>query len=161
MKLTGVLAPEYDLLVHEIYRYLNDLYPDHYDFTEILTKNEINSMISNAAALVDYNPNLKFFDLLSESFDLDSQEKTDKESLKFKIRDLKTNAFRRKFYGSKLGYKMFGSSAFENISIFPLGTYLPIVPEDLENGIKNSSTASSHKINVRSNLYKNRFKHLS
>ena len=158
MKLTGVLAPEYDLFVHEIYRYLKDLYPDHYDYTEILTKNEINSMISNAASLVDYNPNLKFFDLLSESFDLDSQESTDKESLKLKIRDLKANAFRRKFYGSKLGYKMFGSSVFENISIFPLGTYLPIVPEDLENGVKKTVGAQAHKINVRSNLYKNRFK---
>jgi len=158
MKLTGTLTPEFDLLLHEVYRYLDTLYPDHYDYTEILTPNELNSMISNASAIVDYSPNLKFFDLLSKSFGITSNGVIDKEALKLKIRDLKSNAFRRKFYGSKLGYKMFGSSVFNNISIFPLGTYLPLSPEDIINNTYQDLPPSSHNINVRSNLYKNKFK---
>lgn len=158
MKLSGVLMPEFDLLLHETYRYMDTLYPDHPDFVEILTNNEINSMINNAAAIVDYSPNLKFFELLCESFGLDTDENTAKEALKLKIRDLKANSYRRKFYGSKLGYKMFGAPVFENVSVFPLGTYLPLKPETLVGGAKQAIAPSAHSVNVRSNLYRNKFK---
>ena len=158
LKLTGTLMPEFDLYLHEIYRYLAALYPDHPDYVDILTNNEINSMINSAAAMVDYSPNLKFFELLCESFNLGSGTDVDKEALKLKVRDLRSNAYRRKFYGSKQGYKMFGASVFSNLSIFPLGTYLPIKPEALINGEKTRKAAGERTVNVRSNLYRNKFK---
>lgn len=158
LKLTGVLTPEYDLLLHETYRYLGSLYPDHPDFVEILTQNEINSMINSAAAMVDYSPNLKFLEKLAESYGLESSVFTEKEAMRLKIRNLLANAFRRKFYGSKLGYKMFGAGVLENVSIFPLGTYLPLQPELLINGQKQEIAPAAHRVNVRSSLYKNKFK---
>ena len=158
MKLSGTLMPEFDLYLHEIYRYLDVLYPDHQDYVDILTNNEINSMINSAAAMVDYSPNLKFFELLCDSFGLGKESDTDKEALKLKIRDLKANAYRRKFYGSSLGYKMFGASIFSNLSMFPLGTYLPIKPEGLVDGAKSQTPIGERTINVRSGLYRNKFK---
>jgi hypothetical protein len=131
MELNGVLVPEEDLFLHEIYRYLYCLYPDHPDWTQLLTNAEINDAISSAAAMVNYTPDNNFFELVAES--LDSSQSTDDkniESFKIKFRNLTDNAFRRKLYGSRFGYRMFTNDIFQTCSIFPLGTYLPILPVD-------------------------------
>ena len=60
-EVNGALAVENDLFLHEIYRYLDTLYPDHYDWRHLLTNNEINDAFTNAAAIVDYKPNEDYF----------------------------------------------------------------------------------------------------
>lgn len=123
MELTGVLAVEHDLFLHEIYRYLNCLYPDHPDWLNLLTRNEILDAFNNAAAMVDYKPNNAFFKLVADSIQADDP---DTEEFKLNLRNLKNNAARRKFYGSMLGYRMLAHDAYENVSIFPVGKTLTL-----------------------------------
>jgi hypothetical protein len=135
-EIEGTMMPEFDFLLHEGYRYLNTLYPDHPDFTEILTTNEINDELLHAAAIVHYNPNVNFFDWISKHFEYDVSEDQlgwiqNKEALKLKIRNLRNNTFRRKLYGAKAGYKMFGSEIFQHIMIYPIAEYLPFLPKEI------------------------------
>ncbi len=123
MEITGVLAVEHDLFLHEIYRYLNCLYPDHPDWLNLLTRNEILDAFNNAAAMVDYKPNNAFFKLVADSIQADDP---DTEEFKLNLRNLKSNAARRKFYGSMLGFRMMGHDAYENVSIFPVAKALTL-----------------------------------
>lgn len=123
MEINGVLESEHDLFLHEIYRYLNCLYPDHPDWLKLLTRNEIIDAFNNAAAMVDYKPNNEFFRLVAESIQADDP---DVEEFKLNLRNLTSNAARRKFYGSTLGYRMLGHDALENVSIFPIGKALTL-----------------------------------
>ena len=123
MEINGVLAAEHDLFLHEIYRYLSCLYPDHPDWLNLLTRNEILDAFNNAAAMVDYKPNNEFFRLVAETIQSDDP---DVEEFKLNLRNLTSNAARRKFYGSMLGYRMYGHDAFENVSIFPVGKTLTL-----------------------------------
>ena len=126
----GVLLPEFDLLLHEVYRYLGSPYPDHPDMTELLTDNEFNDMVANAAAVIDYVPDVKFFDVVSQSLNLGNPTDERFESAMLKIRNLKNDGFRKRVYGSKMGYRMLTSDIFQNVSVFPVATYLPIKPVD-------------------------------
>lgn len=130
MDLHGVLMPEEDLFLHEIYRYLETLYPDSPDWVDLLTRNEVNDAITNAAALVDYRPDNKFFELVAASLG-DNEYDTVREAFKIKLRNLTNNSYRRKLYGTRYGYRMFGNDIFKNLLIFPLGTYLPLDPVTL------------------------------
>ena len=138
MEINGVLSAEHDLFLHEIYRYLSCLYPDHPDWLNLLTRNEILDAFNNAAAMVDYKPNNEFFRLVAETIQSDDP---DVEEFKLNLRNLTSNAARRKFYGSMLGYRMYGHDAFENVSVFPVGKTLTLdsVNEDewRENKKKN------------------------
>lgn len=129
MKLTGVLVPEYDLLLHQSYRYLECLYPDHPDWTYLLTQKEFDDQIRAAGKMIDYLPKNNFFDKVAKSLSnsFTNDELIDEASM-IKIRDLKNEAYRRKFYGSYAGYKMLGNDIFQHISVFPVATYLPINP---------------------------------
>jgi hypothetical protein len=147
-EIEGTIMPEIDFLLHEGYRYLDVLYPDHPDFTEILTNNEINDDIIQAAALIHYYPNITFFDWLSQYFEYDSVPldslgwMQNQESLKLKIRNLRNNTFRRKLYGAKKGYQMFGAEIFQHIMIYPIAEYLPFLPKQVEN---KASYSEGHK----------------
>ena len=123
MEINGVLSAEHDLFLHEIYRYLSCLYPDHPDWLNLLTRNEILDAFNNAAAMVDYKPNNEFFRLVAETIQSDDP---DVEEFKLNLRNLTSNAARRKFYGSMLGYRMYGHDAFENVSVFPVGKTLTL-----------------------------------
>lgn len=125
LEIDGVIAPEVDLFLHEIYRYMDPLYPDHPDWDKLLTTLEINEAFSAVAAIINYIPNYKFLGPWSSSFTGSSQTQ---EELKWKIRDLLSYAFRRKFAGSYLGYKMIFSSMYRHGSIYLTGTYLPRLP---------------------------------
>lgn len=132
IELTGVLLPEVDLFLHEGYRYLDALYPNHPDFLEILTKNEFDDKIAHAAYLINYYPDLDFFDWLSTYLEYDDVEANkiplamEDEAAKLKIRNLLNYAYTQKYAGSKTGYRMFGSDIFQHISVFQVGEYLPI-----------------------------------
>lgn len=123
-EIKGTLAVEQDLFLHEIYRYLNCIYPDHPDWLNLLTRNEVLDAFNNAAAMVDYKPNNEFFKLVADSIgDVDGSEE-----FKLNLRNLTSNAARRKFFGSTLGYRMTGHDAYEDIMVFPIGKNLTIAP---------------------------------
>ena len=123
-EINGTLAAEHDLFLHEIYRYLNCIYPDHPDWLNLLTRNEVIDAFNNAAAMVDYKPNNEFFKLVADSIgDVDGSEE-----FKLNLRNLTSNAARRKFFGSTLGYRMTGHDAYEDIMVFPIGKNLTIAP---------------------------------
>ena len=127
MDINGVLLPEEDLFLHEIYRYFETLYPDDPDWTDLLTNNEVNDAINNAAAMVNYQPDNNFFEFVAKNLETDENNVT-REAFKIKLRNLTNNAYRRKLYGSRYGYRMFGADIFENLLIYPMGTYIPIKP---------------------------------
>jgi hypothetical protein len=115
----GVVLPEFDLLLHEGYRYLDKIYPDHPDYIDLLTLNEMNDEFDSAASSIGYDMDEKYFDDLAtklpwatdpdtlhlEGADLDKA--MDQEALKLKIRDLQNHAFSRKLYGTFAGYDSF------------------------------------------------------
>ena len=60
--LTGAVTSELDLFLHEIYRYLHPVYPNHPDWAVLLTPLELDDALIAAAALINYHPNYKFLD---------------------------------------------------------------------------------------------------
>lgn len=127
MEIDGVVLPEFDLMLHEVYRYLETLYPDHPDERYLLTDNEFNDTILAAADMINYAPDVKFFDKVAETLSNSlSASDIEDESAKIKIRNLINNSFRRKLYGSKAGYRMFANDIFQICTIFPVATYLPL-----------------------------------
>lgn len=127
MNISGVVLPEFDLLLHEVYRYLDTLYPDHPDYAELLTKVEVDDAIKNAGYLLNYNMNTSVMDKVVEANgEFLSELEQEKESLMLKVRNLRDEAIRKKVYGTKEGYRMLGSGIWENIEVFPVGTYLPL-----------------------------------
>lgn len=131
IEIDGALLPEVDLFLHEIYRYLSVLYPDHPDFTQLLTNNEFNDDIMQAGALIDYVPDFTYFEWLSRYLDYKDLDQSklalyyEDEAAKLKIRNLTSFAFNRKFAGSKSGIKMFISNIFQHVSIYPAAQYVP------------------------------------
>lgn len=146
IEIDGALLPEVDLLLHEIYRYLGVLYPDHPDFSKLLTDNELNDEIAQAGSIIDYVPDFQYFEWLSKRLDysrLDqsyTEEYALNEATKLKIRNLLSYATNRKFAGSKAGIKMLGADVFQHISVFPAAEYLPYKPLEInENKTYNTS----------------------
>jgi hypothetical protein len=154
MEIDGVLMPEFDLLLHEVYRYTGYPYPDHPDYNKLLTNNEFNDYINSAAAIIDYKPDNRFFesviDTLYKSDFLNSNVSKEDEIAMIKIRNLTNEAFRRKLYGSKFGYRMLANDIFENITTYPLATYLPVFNEKID------SLNSEAEIVKKEDLYKDR-----
>lgn len=128
LEVYGVLMPEFDFLLHEVYRYLDSEYPDHPDYKELLTDNEFNDLINAAGEIIDYVPDNSFFKKVASSLKDLTTDDIDTESIMIKIRNLRNEAFRRKLYGSKYGYKMFASDIYQNATVFPVATYLPLKP---------------------------------
>jgi hypothetical protein len=135
IELYGVLLPEMDLMLHEGYRYLDTLYPDHPDFYKILTKNEMDDSFQNAAAMVDYEMDTTLMDYIGQSLPVDPSLKGEElyrakeyESFKIKYRNITNNAFRRKLFGALQGYKMYGADIFQHMSVYPVAQYLPFEP---------------------------------
>lgn len=177
MEIDGVLMPEFDLLLHEVYRYTGYPYPDHPDYNKLLTNNEFNDYINSAAAIIDYKPDNRFFenviDTLYKSDFLNSNVSKEDEVAMIKIRNLTNEAFRRKLYGSKFGYRMLANDIFENITTYPLATYLPVFNEKIDS-LKSEAKVvededlykdrvfdnfrKSRKINTFSPIYQNKFK---
>jgi len=120
--LDGVILPEIDLFLHEIYRYLDHLYPDHPDYAQLLTATELNDAFYAAAAIIGYAPDYRFLEKWSQSI---TGTALTREELKWKIRDLRSAAFRRKFSGSYVGYKLVFSSMYRHGAVYPTGTYIP------------------------------------
>lgn len=134
-EVNGTVAPEFDFLLHEGYRYLKTLYPDHPDYELLLTTNEINDEYNQIAAFIDFKINSPFYDWLSTQLDYGKEIKDSdlyhhqrQEALKLKYRNLIQHTFRRKLYGAKAGYWMFGSEALMHTAIYPVAEYLPIKP---------------------------------
>ena len=141
-EVTGVLEPEKDLMLHEGYRYLSCIYPDHPDYLNILTKNEFDDKIDDSACLIDYKIDIHFMDWLPQYFkyndNVNKQIAQEDEAAKLKIRNLKNYSFNRKFFGAKEGYKMFAASVFQHASIYSASQYIP-----LEGGNIGSETPTS------------------
>ena len=125
LSLTGAITPEIDLFLHEVYRYLESLYPDHPDYLELLTPLEINEAFTAAAAILGYVPDYKFLEVWSTSFASMKLSDQKSEEIKWKIRDLRSYAFRRKFAGSYSGYKQIFSSIARHGSVYLTGSYTP------------------------------------
>jgi len=148
-EINGTLLPDLDLLLHECYRYLQYQVPNHPDFVQILTDNEIDDQIEDIADLIDYKINtnilnylgrqvvhytelhqkpldpVEYGELLTDSQSLLDQ---DHESIKVKMRNLFNNVFRRKLYGSKNGYWEFGADANLMVQAYEVAQYLPYKP---------------------------------
>jgi hypothetical protein len=122
MAIDGVILPELDLFLHEIYRYFDHLYPDHPDYAQLLTAAELNDAFYAAAAIIGYVPDYRFLEKWSQSI---TGTALTREELKWKIRDLRSAAFRRKFSGAYLGYKLVFSSMYRHGAVYPTGTYVP------------------------------------
>lgn len=129
-EVTGVFEPQKDLMMHEAYRYLSCIYPDHPDYLNILTKNEFDDKIDDSACLIDYKIDIPFMDWLPKYFEyiggINKQIAQEDEVAKLKIRNLKNYAMNRKFFGAKEGYKMFAASAFQHASIYSASQYIPL-----------------------------------
>lgn len=129
-EVTGVFEPQKDLMLHEGYRYLSCIYPDHPDYLNILTKNEFDDKIDDSACLIDYKIDIPFMDWLPKYFEyiewINKQIAQEDEAAKLKIRNLKNYAFNRKFFGAKEGYKMFAASAFQHVSVYSASQYIPL-----------------------------------
>jgi len=123
----GTIEPELDFMLHEMYRYLDTMYPDHPDYLELLTSLEMNEMFRAAAAVIGYEPNYTFIEDWSRSI---NGQRMQTEEVKWKIRDLRSLAFRRKFFGAYLGYKMICSSLLRHGSIYITGKYRPLINGD-------------------------------
>jgi hypothetical protein len=118
----GVIEPELDLFLHELYRYLDTIYPDSPDFEYLLTPIELNDAFYAAAAIIGYAPNYRFLESWSKSI---TGGALTREELKWEIRDIRAAAFRRKFAGSYTGYKTIFSSMYRHGAVFTTATYLP------------------------------------
>lgn len=144
IEVNGVLMPENDLFLHEIYRYLGYVYPNHPDWVELLTHNEIVDAFENAAAIVDYKPDDKFFLLVAENLEkIENTATSDniaREELKLLLRNLTNVAYRRKFYGASNGLRMIAAQVGELASIFPVGQYLTLKPE-----LREGKTLTDHE----------------
>lgn len=153
MEITGVLASEHDLFLHEIYRYLSCLYPDNPDWINLLTRNEFIDAINNAAAIVDYKPNNEFFEKKAQAI-----QSTDPEVEEFKLnlRNLTNNAERRKFYGSLLGYRMYMHDIYEDSIIAPVDKVFPLKAENRD----NLNAPKNHKIDTFDERYQTLFRRL-
>lgn len=162
MEIDGTLMPENDLFLHEIYRYLNCLYPDHPDWLQLLTHNEVIDAFENAAAIVDYKPNDEFFTLVANSIAASgTDDEKSIEAFKLNLRNLKDNAYRRKIYGSSIGYKAFCGDIFQVASCFPLGTYLPLKAVDktsLSGNLVSTSVKRNYNIDTFDPNYQRRFR---
>lgn len=145
IEIDGALLPEVDLFLHEIYRYLGVLYPDHPDYNQLLTDNEFNDEIMQAGALIDYTPDFTYFEWLSKRLDYSNLDQSklstyyENEAAKLKIRNLLQFAFNRKLAGSKSGIRMFLSDIFQHVSIFPAAQYVPYLPFEKDNEDSNKS----------------------
>ena len=133
ININGAIEPEIDLFLHELYRYLGHLYPDHPDYEMLLTPIEINDAIYAAAAIIGYAPDYKFLEMWSQSI---TGTALTREELKWKIRDLRGAAYRRKFAGSYGGYKIIFSSMYRHGSVYSTATYLP---KAADNSLDNTS----------------------
>jgi len=122
MDVEGVTQPELDLFLHEPYRYLDNLYPDHPDYTQLLTQVEIDDSFVAIATLLGYSPDYKFSEKWAASLSAGSMEDL-REELKWKIRDIRSIAYKRKFFGSHAGYKGLFSGLYTIGSVFPVSTY--------------------------------------
>ena len=159
VELTGALTPEIDLFLHEIYRYLETLYPNHPDWRYLLTRNELVDQFNQSAAMVDYEPDFNFFDKLSKSYSnysiLTDEEidKVDKEFFKICYHNITNNALRRKYAGTNIGYRMLGNDIYSMISVFPVAECLTLKEVD----DKNYNINDLHEDAIDKN-YKNKFK---
>ena len=127
MEINGAWLPEQDLFLHEIYRYLGNIYPDHPDYRFLLTNNEVNDKVVQAGHIVDYTPDTAYFEYITKAMMLNAtDDDVLRESIKMKIRNLLANAGRRKLYGSRMGIRAFGGDVLEHTSTFPVGTAITL-----------------------------------
>lgn len=129
MELNGVLITENDLFLHEIYRYLQDLYPDHPDYTILLTESEIKEAFWNAASMIDFKLDFNFLSKVIDNIDFLDTDEAEREKFKLWYKSLITYAKNRKYFGSKAGMKMFAKQGLMETEVYSTGQYLPIVPE--------------------------------
>jgi hypothetical protein len=104
----------------EIYRLLENLYPDKTYFSDILTSDEIDNIFSGSSKIIGHNPSYKFLVEWSQSLNLTERER---KKLSWRIKDLETIAYRRKYYGSLIGYEMIFSSLERSGSVYLVGEY--------------------------------------
>ena len=155
LEIDGVLMPEFDLLLHEVYRYTETLYPDHPDERFLLTDNELNDTILAAGDLINYTPNIEFFEKVAKTLSQNTNKnEIFEEATKLKIRNLLNEAFRRKLYGTKAGYRMLANDIFQKCTVYPVATYIPI--EDLDKSllVRENNTINDKSILNKLNLTK-------
>ena len=88
----------------------------------MLTPIELNDAFFAAAAIIGYTPDYRFLGIWSQSI---TGSALTREELKWKIRDLRVAAYRRKFAGAYSGYKSIFSSMYRHGTVYPTGTYFP------------------------------------
>jgi len=122
MEIDGTLMPEIDLFLHEIYRYLSVIYPDHPDFSYLLTRNEIEDSFSQIAEMINYKMPSNFFRTISEAL---NPEDPLSEEIKLSLVNLDNIAYRRQLAGSLSGLQMIANDVFMNVSVCGVATHIP------------------------------------
>jgi hypothetical protein len=121
-----IISPEMDLFLFDVFKYLGTLYPDEPDFDQILTEEEINDAMIAAAKIIDYQPDYKFLKKWSASLPIPDDQRA-REEFKWKIKDLESYSYRRKYFGSYTGYKLIFSSMGLHGSVYIAGNYGTVV----------------------------------
>ena len=121
----GLLMPEYDLLLHEVYRYLQNLYPNHPDWRKLLTAEEFDDEIDAAATIIDHTIDTDTYKWLAGTL-LDDDEAIEQETAMMMIRDLTNHAYIEKWAGSRKYYEMLGSLIYQHVHAYPVFKYVPL-----------------------------------
>jgi hypothetical protein len=142
----------------EIYRRFGKIYPDQPNYADILTNEELDDIFSGIAKIIGHDPNYKFLTQWGESLSLTnfSEEirplQKEKEKLLWRINDIETIAYRRKYYGSFLGYEMIFSSLRRSGSVFLVGEYPSIFNKDYKRKFRIIDNLTNYKFLPTSNL---------
>lgn len=123
--LSGNLVVEYDLLLHEMYRYLGYVYPEHPDRAILLTHNEFVDRVLNAGAIIDFSPNLEFYEnVVTYRNATETSDELVLEKAKKEIRLIKSWAEIRKYGGSARGYSALVGTIERKGNLYPVYSHL-------------------------------------
>lgn len=157
IEVNGALAPEFDLLLHETYRYLNKLYPDHPDYCELLTNNEINDKFINIADFINYDINLQIFEKICNCVNGTLDER---EVFKSKLRSILNNTLFRKYAGSKVGLRAKASELGYNSEVYNVITQYPLTTVDNTSEVFRLVPQDTFFIDTKHDLYLNKTRNL-
>jgi len=119
--LSELYNKEYEDILYVIYKFLEKLYPDQSNYSDVLEYFELNDIFLGVSKTIGYNPDYKFLIKWSES--ILGTNRLYRNELAWRIQDLETISYRRKYYGSYLGYEMIFSSLRKHGSVYLVGKY--------------------------------------
>lgn len=120
--LTDIIESEYDGdgILYNAFKAIDMLYPDLPAYADTMTDDEIDQHFQSLIKLIGHKANYKFIQVWSSSY---TGVRNIRKELHQKILDLESIAFRRKYFGSYLGYKSSFNIIFRHGGVFPSMMY--------------------------------------